>query len=1110
MKKFLITGAFTLALSAFLFSCADDDNDFSSIAEMKQATFAENFVKFYGPIDPNQDWGFGTSAASRMTRGISDYVGYKGSMKSTFNFPTAPNESDYAQSKQGNPTLLTGYMDGNNFYIDASVSNNGKNLQPNGNNIVLYVEGTVVPTDIYTPANTTIYLLPNSKLTIPSNRKSFGQNNTRIYIASGAELIIQGDFVEFGYGVKVYNKGKITASNIRVSNNGLLYNQGTIDLGTGYIKALNNQSVIVNDNTLKAGYLGTEGSGCFQNNAETTISGNTIVNSNNNTWVNNGHYITENFFYTATSSEVINNCRLTVNEDFGMNIADGSGVFKVDGGGSVETKNFYGGGDFAGKDQYGNNANFQGGPFRVDLGSKSLFKVSNIAMLNALASGIVANGYGFHGVGEDYAVFQAKDIRKSRVGEGNVVYGGKLYVSAETHFAQGKSGNYPFIHYQNGCSEANVYAPGFSSGKPGITIESTPCNPGFPDAASLDIVEIDPSTETTKGKFEIKKVLDHKRVFCEDLGSSSNRRDYDYNDAVFDAKIIESFFVDVNTSGSSEPYGLNWYAEIEVLAAGGELSLTVGGVQVNDLFDKSPSMIINTVSAEDDESFAASHNAFTDPYSPKKFIYEFNSLEEATIANIPVIAKAGNTAIYLKAEKGEAPQKICVPVGTRWAYERVPIDEAYGNFSAWVGHVNDFTPSDLWGTNYVEDKRYPNLGATTGDEPGTKYEIQTSSSSTQTFTFNPEPENGIVCDYSLQGGVSLSNSPVIISNTGFANAGKGTIVRLYGVDEGNAVVNVKAGDVSFPTTRSTGKAYIYTLSTSLAAAAKEDGLSITGSNFKLYYVTVDNTNADRVEVIEPTFDSDEIIGTEVSIPQNAVKTALTLTGVPIAKGNFAEAGAGTELYVYGSGDESTVAVRVGNSYLSKANSRQTRAVTYQVKAKKIVKFTMSAEQAAAAQTSGVTITGSDFVLHKVSVKIVKEQGEQGGGDEQGEQGEGAKDGQIWPNSGAGSAVSEFTIAKSKFTNDMVGKTLRIYSSEFGQWYWSVTLRLDGVAGDIFSGLNVPNWTNNTSHLATSFGSAAKNGSCIEMALSQDLINLFKAYDVVITPNSLKITNVTVE
>ena len=93
---------------------------------------------------------------------------------------------------------------------------------------------------------------------------------------------------------------------------------------------------------------------------------------------------------------------------------------------------------------------------------------------------------------------------------------------------------------------------------------------------------------------------------------------------------------------------------------------------------------------------------------------------------------------------------------------------------------------------------------------------------------------------------------------------------------------------------------------------------------------------------------------------------------------------------------------------------------------------------------------------------------------------------------------------------MVGKTLRVYCSEFGEWHWGLTLRLNGGAGDIFSGLTVANWVNNTSHLVTYINSGAKNGSCIEMALSQDLINLFMAYDVVLAPNNLKITNVTVE
>ena len=62
MKKYLITGALTLSLGGFLTSCHDSEIDYSSIAEAKQATFAENFVKFYGEIDPEQDWGFGTSS----------------------------------------------------------------------------------------------------------------------------------------------------------------------------------------------------------------------------------------------------------------------------------------------------------------------------------------------------------------------------------------------------------------------------------------------------------------------------------------------------------------------------------------------------------------------------------------------------------------------------------------------------------------------------------------------------------------------------------------------------------------------------------------------------------------------------------------------------------------------------------------------------------------------------------------------------------------------------------------------------------------------------------------------------------------------------------------
>ena len=66
MKKYLTSGALAIIACGFMTSCHETEIDYASQIEAKKATFAENFVKFYGEIDPNQDWGFGTT-----TRGIS-------------------------------------------------------------------------------------------------------------------------------------------------------------------------------------------------------------------------------------------------------------------------------------------------------------------------------------------------------------------------------------------------------------------------------------------------------------------------------------------------------------------------------------------------------------------------------------------------------------------------------------------------------------------------------------------------------------------------------------------------------------------------------------------------------------------------------------------------------------------------------------------------------------------------------------------------------------------------------------------------------------------------------------------------------------------------------
>jgi len=650
MKKYLMMSVAAIALASAFTSCSKETELYDPTASVsdKVMEYEKAFVQQFGQISPTQNWGF---VSNSTTRGLSDYVGYKGTMTPAFNFPSDADASKFlAAVPDGVKSFTevagqyqTGYASGIS-YLDPSWTQmiNIWGFWDGSKTVggTLYVTGVndFSNRQFTVAQNTDVYLVAGAKLILNNDASSTVKFN--IYIAEGATLETAGK-LKLDNGAQVYNHGTITANSFEVNNTSIMYNSGVLDV-EGDIYAMNENSVIVNDGTLTGANLGTQGSGRFMNNAETTIEGETIVNSNDNTWVNNGRYETNNFTYTATSSDVINNCHLIVNNNFCMNISDGSGIFKVDGGGSVETKYFYGGGDFTAKDNNGSNVTYQGGPFRIDLGSKSLFKVSETATLNALASGIVANGYGFHGVGGDYAVFQAKKIVKTRDGEGNVVYGGKLYVSADTHFAQGYSGAYPFIHYQNGCSEANIYAAGFNSGTPSVTIPETPCNPGF------------------KGGDDPIPPVDGGMIICEDMGSIG---DFDFNDVVFTAVRKENN---------------KW--EITLLAAGGLLPIEVAGVQVNDVMGK----MVNTGYKN------------VEPYT----FTTTNSYDN--LIDIPVVVRmedaAGNVTSYaLTAEIGKAPQKICVPLNYKWCDEYISIQKAYEGFKSWVSGG-----SDTWSNSYVD------------------------------------------------------------------------------------------------------------------------------------------------------------------------------------------------------------------------------------------------------------------------------------------------------------------------------------------------------------------------------------------------------------------------
>lgn len=696
MKKYLMTGIAALALCVGFTSCSKDleqlsQEEINQLEAKKIVDKYNNAFKAYigGEIASTQTWGFGTPEAT-LTRAAGVY-GTTGDMQPVeyyqengqtvtraYTFPSDCADSNFLSAVPEGVSSYTavagenqtGYASGTSYldpswtnlvniwgsYNQTASRNEGGILYITGNNDFSNRNFTVCE-------NTDVYLLENATLTLNDNAASTIKFN--LYIAPGAKLIANGTTgrVKLDNGAKLYNHGEIECKSFEVNNTSLFYNGSVGKLTTtGEVYVANSSSVIVNDGEItsgtsssKTGQLVTAGSGRVQNNADWVVYGETIINSNFNIWVNNGHFTTENYTYTATSSSVINNCFLTVNHNFCINIADGNGDFKIDSGGGVETEYFYGGGKFTAKDNNGNDVEFNGGPFKVTMGSRSVFKVAETAYMNALGSGIATEHYGFNGVGGEYAVLQAKNVVRESLGEGNVAYSGKMYVSAEEHFAQGYSGDYPYIHYYDGCSEENIYASGFKSGKPNISIAPTACNPGFN------------YTEEKPDSWSV-------RVMAEDL-SATEASDFDFNDIVFDVEY---------TKGQNT-------ATITLLAAGGTLPLRVnstngsGGFEVHEAFGNYPTTtMINT-------GWGGSNGA--NNVAPVTKPISFSATDEASFLTAVnairiEVRKPLSTGDYdwfvMSAEQGEPASKFAVPVGTNWCSERTSIKGQYELFAEWA------------------------------------------------------------------------------------------------------------------------------------------------------------------------------------------------------------------------------------------------------------------------------------------------------------------------------------------------------------------------------------------------------------------------------------------
>ena len=623
--------AVALVSSAFV-SCTKEDGIEYNPANKKINEYNAAFIARYGEPGDKVDWGFGQS------RGITRAI------QPSFQFPSDADPSKF----------LNDVPAGVKSYADECAANNQTDGYGTGTSYVdpswtgqvniwgawdgsmssggtLYIKGDNDFTNrkFYVAGNSEIYLVKNAVLRLSSTNASDLQGNCKFYLADGAKIITDAELV-LNNGLHIYNHGTIEANKLHANSNSVLYNVGTVTVDTR-ISVENDLSVIVNDGTITAADLNTAGSGKFENNGSTTISGTTFVNSNNNTWVNNGQYHTGNFIYFAASDEVINNCKLIVDDNFLINLADnpGNGDFKMDAGSSVVTKNFYGGGNWAGM-AYNTWINAQGGPFYIYMGAGSVFKVTETATMNASKV-----NYGIYGPESgEYAVFQAKNIVMGKENQGfEVTYGGNLAVVAESHFANGNDGSpdHPFIDFKG---NAVVYAPEFTSGLPAINIAETQCNPGF------------------HGGNEI--VYTH-RVICEDLGDAD---DSDFNDVAFDIRYADGG------------------AYFRVISVGGIYPLKVDGHEVHQMFGATPKAdgtydILGEVVSE--EFFVNGAEGPADI-----------SVEVTYIDRSGTATAAPASTFVLEANMGKVPQKICVTPKYKLCKERQPIGNKYQLFPKYV------------------------------------------------------------------------------------------------------------------------------------------------------------------------------------------------------------------------------------------------------------------------------------------------------------------------------------------------------------------------------------------------------------------------------------------
>ena len=357
----------------------------------------------------------------------------------TYKFADLPDDADFATSVPDG-ALPEDNCNGGGAGVNVVISHSyvGYLNLWNGGSTVYIPAGDWTIQGQYIGGDFTIYVLPGANVTFESEL-NLNSSNGRMYVAEGATVNAKNGI---GYNFWLYNRGTINTAKMTQYNAGALINEGTVNINQN-LQIANANSQVVNLGTLTAASMSVEGSSHFLNEGTTVITGLTLVNSNDCSWVNNDDFTTGDFTYQAGSYDVINNCTMKVTNQFYIGLQDNAGdkSFQLNGSASVVTKDLV----FS-------------GPGYIYMGSNSMINVTGAAKF-----AINKPNYGIYGPSTgDPALFQATSVERLNSWETNnaflVNYYGNLYVATDNHFplgysdktpdqvASGEVGQYPYFH----------------------------------------------------------------------------------------------------------------------------------------------------------------------------------------------------------------------------------------------------------------------------------------------------------------------------------------------------------------------------------------------------------------------------------------------------------------------------------------------------------------------------------------------------------------------------------------------------------------------------------------------------------------------------------------